>query len=54
MLLTADLLLLSLASLLVFKNSGPLTFVEWVLCLLALAIGAALAFFALLGNSARD
>ena len=52
-LLTADRLLLSLASLLVFKNSGPLTFVEWVLCLLALAIGAALAFFALLGNSNR-
>jgi hypothetical protein len=50
-LLSADLLLLSLASLLVFKNSGPLTFVEWVLCLLALTIGAALAFFALLGNS---
>jgi hypothetical protein len=50
-LLTADLLLLSLASLLVFKNSGPLTFLEWTLCLLALTIGAALAFFALIGNS---
>ena len=44
----ADLLLLSLASLLVFKHPQPLNFFEWVICVLSLVIGAALALIGLL------
>ena len=50
-LVAADVLLLSLASLLVFKHPGRLSFLEWVLCLLALSTGAALAAWALLGHA---
>jgi len=49
-LLAADLLLLSLSFLVVFINSGPLTFLEWVLCFSSLMIGAALGSLALLGK----
>lgn len=50
LLLAADVLLLSLASLLVFKRSGPLSFPESALCFSSLAIGAALSLVALLGG----
>lgn len=53
-LLAADLLLLSLASVLVFKSSGPLSILEWLLCILSLVLGAALAVLALLGNLRSD
>ncbi len=49
-LVSADLLLLSLSFLVVFKNSGPLTFLEWVLCCSSLMIGAALGSLALLAR----
>ncbi len=50
-LFSADLLLISLASLVVFQKSRPLSFWEWTLCVLGLTIGAVLAFLALLGKS---
>jgi len=52
-LLAADFMLLTLASLLVIKNPGALSFSESVLCLTALALGAALALLAILGIKNR-
>ena len=52
-LLAGDLLLLSLASLLVLKNPSTLSLSESVLCLSALAVGAALALLAVLGHRGR-
>jgi len=49
-LLTADLLLLILASLLVLKSPGPLSFTEWVLCVFSFGVGSALALVAFLTN----
>lgn len=53
LLLAGDVSLLTLASLLVLKNPGSPSLLEAVLCLTALAIGAALALLAVLGNRGR-
>ena len=53
LLLAADLVLLTLASVLVFKTSGRMNFAESALCCISLGLGAVLALLALLGNRER-
>jgi len=46
LLLAADVLFMILVSLMVFNIPRPLNIIEWLLCALALALGAALACLA--------